>query len=215
MNHHSISVPIRQDRREAVARARAYAVFSRLFSYPSDEGAPSILDGSLFVELRQALLDLPHAGSLGAWDWPSLPVSAEELQACYCRLFEASRPSGASVSLNEKDYVSDERSQVWEDILRFYEHFGIEYSANGGMEMPDHLVTELDFLHYLSFLEVGAEGNVEDFSRARADFLSRHPAKWVTGLGERLARAEDGAPYAGFAGLLKAFVAGEVGRAAI
>lgn len=201
-----ISIPIRDDRHEVAARARAYAIFASLFRYPTDELAATILDGSLFEELQDVVAALPHATSL---DRPVLPASIDELQASYCRLFEASRPTGAEISLNEKDYVADERSEVWEDVLRFYEHFGLEYSVEDGVELPDHLVTELEFLHYLAFLEAGAEGDTGDFARARADFLMRHPGKWVRALADRFARIGADTPYAGFVGMLGEFISDE------
>lgn len=205
-----ITVSIPPERRAAAARSRAYGIFSRIFRYPSDNVVQPMLDGSLREELRQALDDLPYPSSLVAQVWPPLPDCAEDLQASYCGLFDTSRPRGAAVSLSEKDYVQTERSLMWEDLLRFYEHFGLEYSIDKVPELPDHLVTELDFLHYLAFLEAATVGDDEPFGRAREDFVGRHLGKWLPALADKIARAGADTPYAAFGAMLQTFLADEV-----
>lgn len=202
----SLTITVRADREDAAARSRLYAGFARLFSYPSDELAPRILDGTLFEDMCEAAANLPYATSLPACTWPSLPESAEALQACYWSLFQTASPAGAVVSLNEKDYVRTDRNQLWEDILRFYDHFGIEYSTDRVEEFPDHLVTQLDFLHYLTFLEAGIAGDAGPYARARGDFVERHLANWLPALTDKLALKAGETPYASFGQLLRTFL---------
>lgn len=204
-----LTIAVRDDRQGTAARSAVYAGFARLFSYPSEELAPLILDGSIFEELREAISDLPYQSALSTQTWPPLPESAEALQACYWSLFQTASPGGAVVSLNEKDYVRVDRNQLWEDILRFYDHFGIEYSTDRVEEFPDHLVTELDFLHYLAFLEAGTEGDESVFTRARGDFVERHLAKWVPALTDKLTLRGAETPYVGFGNMLRTFISEE------
>lgn len=204
-----LTITVRDDRKDAAARSMLYAGFARLFSYPSDELAACILDGTLFEEICESAADLPYPSSLRACCWPSLPESPAVLQSCYWSLFQTASPAGAVVSLNEKDYVRTDRNQLWEDILRFYDHFGIEYSADRVEEFPDHLVTQLEFLHYLAFLEAGTAGDADPYIRARGDFVERHLANWLPALADKLALKAADAPYAGFGELLRLFLAEE------
>lgn len=205
----TLTITVRGDRVDAAARSMLYAGFARLFSYPSDELAPRILDGTLFEEMCEAAAGLPYPSSLSACTWPSLPESTKALQACYWSLFQTASPAGAVVSLNEKDYVRTDRNQLWEDILRFYDHFGIEYSTERVAEFPDHLVTQLEFLHYLTFLEAGTAGDAGPYARARNDFVERHLANWLPALADKLALKARETPYEGFGQLLRVFLAEE------
>lgn len=201
----TITVAVSPERRAAAARSVVYAIFARLFSYPAGALAQSIIDGLYYDELRQAAADLPYPSSLVTQTYPSLPESADELQACYCALFDPSAGKGA-ISLGEKDHAQVERSYLWEELMRFYEHFGLEYSTERVREAPDHLVTELDFLHYLAFLEAGTEGDAGAFSRARSDFFERHLANWVPVVAAKLDRAAPGTLYADLASMLHDFI---------
>lgn len=205
-NQSHATVTVLPKRRGAAARSMVYASFAKLFSYPSAALAQPILDGTIFEELQKAAADLPYPNSFAAKPWPSLPESSDELQACYCALFD---PGGArgGISLGEKDHSQVDRSYLWEELIRFYAHFGLEYSADRVKESPDHLVTELDFLHYLAFLEAGTEGDSGAFARARSDFVERHLVNWVPTLADKLDHAAPGTPYACFSSLLRAFVA--------
>lgn len=204
-----LTITVRDDRQGAAARSTVYAGFARLFSYPSDEFAARILDGTLFGEICEAAADLPYPSSLSACCWPSLPESPAALQTCYWSLFQTASPAGAVISLNEKDYVRTDRNQIWEDILRFYDHFGIEYSTDRVEEFPDHLVTQLEFLHYLTFLEAGTAGDTGPYIRARGDFVERHLTSWLPAFADKLAQKAGDTPYASFGQLLRVFLAEE------
>jgi DMSO reductase family type II enzyme chaperone len=69
-----------------------------------------------------------------------------------------------------------------EELVRFYNHFGLSVAEAREREVPDHITTELEFMHYLTFKEVLALQRGEDpapYCAAEMDFLSRHPAKWL------------------------------------
>ena len=71
-------------------------------------------------------------------------------------------------------------------MLGFYRHFGLDFSRDYAGEQPDHLPTELTFIHYLSFLEVGARVEKDNHRRERRDFLSPHLDSCSEALCERL-----------------------------
>lgn len=200
-----VTVTVAPERRAAAARSAVYASFARLFSYPSEVLAQSIINGMLYEELRESAADLPYPSSLATQHYPFFPASVDEIQACYCALFDPGVGQGV-ISLGEKDHAQTDRSVLWEELMRFYEYFGLEYSADHVKEAPDHLVTELDFLHYLAFLEAGTEGDGSAFARARSDFFERHLANWVPVLAGKLERTAPDSPYTALSDLLRTFI---------
>jgi|TARA_B100000315_G_scaffold242894_1_gene265642 DMSO reductase family type II enzyme chaperone len=93
--------------------------------------------------------------------------------------------------------------KTMEEAIRFYEHFGLE-TAQATRELPDHLATELEFLHFLTFSEAEALETGTDpgsFRRAQRDFLARHPGRWVPDLHERVQQHD---PMAFFGELIRA-----------
>ena len=72
------------------------------------------------------------------------------MQVTYTQLFDVT--SGTPlVSLLERRYGEKPEQKLWENLLNFYSHFGLDFSQGYAVEQPDHLLTELGFMHYLSF----------------------------------------------------------------
>ena len=74
--------------------------------------------------------------------------------------------------------------QQWE-VKQFYTLFGLE-PDKAKNELPDHIVNELEFMHFLSHQAVEASrGLLGDpdskrrFVHAQKDFLERHLVQWV------------------------------------
>jgi DMSO reductase family type II enzyme chaperone len=88
-----------------------------------------------------------------------------------------------------------------EEVTRFYHHFGLSLGGES-RELPDHITTELEFMHFLTFQEVSALQKGQDrrpFLRAQRDFLQRHLARWVPQVAA-LVETQKAAPF--FLGLL-------------
>jgi DMSO reductase family type II enzyme chaperone len=71
--------------------------------------------------------------------------------------------------------------KVMEEAVRFYNHFGLT-PGEQQKELPDHLTTELDFLHFLSCgeHERGSRGEpATAYVLAQRDFIARHPGRWI------------------------------------
>jgi DMSO reductase family type II enzyme chaperone len=86
--------------------------------------------------------------------------------------------------------------KTMEEAVRFYNHFGLTLSESP-REMPDHITTELEFLHFLAFREAQSLQNGEDpapFRRAERDFVARHPGRWIPKLRQRL-EEQDPMPF--------------------
>lgn len=66
----------------------------------------------------------------------------------------------------------------------FYKTFGLSLSDDF-KELHDHLVAELEFMHFLSFKECQAEKEgieVKPYLLAQRDFLERHLGLWFSDL---------------------------------
>jgi DMSO reductase family type II enzyme chaperone len=95
-----------------------------------------------------------------------------------------------------------------EEVTRFYNHFGLSLGGES-RELPDHITTELEFMHFLTFQEVSALQRDKDrgpYLRAQRDFLQRHLGRWVPQV-RVLAQKQGAAPFfLGLVGLSEAFV---------
>jgi DMSO reductase family type II enzyme chaperone len=116
-------------------------------------------------------------------------------------------------SLHEAAYASEDRSTLFEELVRFYGHFGLAREQRS--ELPDHLTVELEFMHFLCWLEHGASARGDDVAglrRAERDFLARHLRRLASGLAERCATAPAG--YAALARCLTEHVEAELAELA-
>ena len=204
----NIGIEVGEEKRATAARSMIYQVFSTIFSYPSEpQTAENIINGSMQDSLMELALDLPYASPFqdSGYGIECPGISREDLEITYSALFDScgGRPS---VSMQEMHYSNKAREELWEDILRFYLHFGLDFKNGRIKEMPDHLVIELEFMHYLSFLESGTPPDDLSFRRAETDFLERHLGRWVSGFHTKLAAARDSLPYKNAARMLVDFI---------
>ena len=173
-------------------RSLIYASFVEAFEYPDAEMLEAVRSGALAVALEQMLAALDPSLADGV-QWDALRDagrSDDDLLAEYTRLFIAGM-DGPACSLEEGVHLRTSLDAM-EEALRFYKHFGLAL-PEGRQEQPDHLKTELEFLHYLTFQEAQsvAEGaEVDGLRRAQRDFIERHPGAWVPIVREKLVAAE-------------------------
>lgn len=83
-------------------------------------------------------------------------------------------------SLRERTHTQEDQSSLFEELMRFYEFFGLKRAEHA--EMPDHLGVELEFMHFLTHLEMQVADKPEELAsirRAQHDFLARHLARLV------------------------------------
>ena len=138
--------------------------------------------------------------------------SIETLQGAYVRLFDP--VAGIFPYESEMKNLRDfSKVHLMADIMGFYKAFGVEPST----ERPDHISSELEFMHYLTLKESYAlrkrqMENAAVCRSAREKFFSDHVMTWTDALIEAMrARAgEDIAPfYAHLMDLLQLFVESE------
>jgi DMSO reductase family type II enzyme chaperone len=173
----------------AAARSRLYRLLAIAFAFPDQELYEALREGTLATAIAEIAPALPYdfttAAALG------LGTVAEpygDFESEYIRLFDVGA-AGPPCPLYGGVYVGD-RMKVMEDATRFYNFFGLRLSPEM-RELPDHITTELEFLHYLTFREAEARQHGVDplpLLRAERDFLARHLCRWVPQLQARLAK---------------------------
>lgn len=213
------AVTIAEEQRGTAARSAFYQQLAGSFVYPGGgtSGATAVRTRS--AALHALLADLPHDDAarqaLGQAladldDWARTPDATLPLAPLHTALFDHCR-GPAMVSLYEKDYGNGEAKMVWEELIRFYEHFGLAFDLRLRKDWPDHIGTELEFLHFLTFLEAAAApADRGNYALAAGDFLSRRLARWAPRFARTLGGAAQASPYARFATLIATFVDAEM-----
>lgn len=189
------------------ARCAIYHCFLMAFSSPSDELLRSFVSGEFLLKLNRLGQQLPYPNPFVATQALDLHQSAsvDSLRVFYCSCFE-SGPSPAS--LRESAHLDMVEKTLLQEILRFYEYFGLELSGGELRELPDSLPLELEFLHYLTYLEAQSQGssagqsNLAAIQRGQRDFVSRHPASWINSFIESLEKVPESEVYLSLARLL-------------
>lgn len=186
----------------AAARSKIYGLFAEALGYPQGASVIRLLDGDLHAELGEALefspLDVTVPPALA---FPDSRSAIRELQIAYTELFDVT--SGTpQVSLLERRYGDTPEQKLWEQLFGFYAHFGLDFSTGYAAEQPDHVLTELGFMHYLSFIEAGTAGDPDPYRRGQRDFLARHLGTWASALADKLAAVDEPGPFSAIARLL-------------
>ena len=175
----------------AASRSQLYKLLAAAFTFPDEDFFDALRDGTFATAVARTCRALPYdlsdvvTNSLRAVDG-----SYSDFQSEYIRLFDVGA-AGPPCPLYGGVYVGD-RMKVMEDATRFYNFFQLRLSPQMH-ELPDHVTTELEFLHYLTFREAEAHQHGRDSAsllRAERDFLARHLCKWVPQLQARLAKQD-------------------------
>ena len=195
------------EERAAAARSRLYQLLAEWVRFPWQDFHAAAVAGELAPAAAEAISALPY--SLGVAEHLSALAQVEpdydEFQAAYVGLFDVGM-GGPPCPLYGGPWGGD-RHEAMAEALRFYRFFGLTLSTEE-RDLPDHLGTELEFLHFLAFKEVEALHSGADagsYQRAARDFLLRHPAKWLP---RALAKLEKvGAPpfWSGLLSLVTAY----------
>ena len=171
------------DQTVRACRSQLYRFLAESFRYPGKEFMDMSRDGGYLESVLAILHGIPFEIPIeeGVLSGESLKdVSQDDFEAEFVRVFDAG-PGGPPCPLYEGKYAPS-RMVNMEDLVRFYNHFGLSVAEAQEREMPDHLTTELEFMHYLTFKEVLALQRDEDpapYCFAEMDFLTRHLARWL------------------------------------
>ena len=199
------------EERRAAARSSIYGLFQDAIAYPNDEVREALAAGELAELMRKglALAEVDFTPAQEWWRALREVGSTEDLAVEYTRLFDAGA-SGPPCPLYGGLYGGD-RMKKMEEVVRFYNHFGLTISEEE-RELPDHLATQLEFMHYLTYREVEALHGGSDagpYRRAQRDFVARHLGSWIPKLCERLEEQHANGFFLSFFKLLADFLAWE------
>ena len=199
---------------QAAARSRLYDLLARAFAVPGPPFHQAVREGVFAAQVWDSLAALPYAPALGDGEIVRQQLaeaaSHRELQSEYIRLFDVGAP-GPPCPLYGGEYQKG-RKGVMEELIRFYNYFGLHPSPRS-RDMPDHITSELEFMHFVIFREVAALHHQQDrasYLRAERDFLERHLCAWVPRLGERLRRQQPPAFYEALVRLAEALLAADL-----
>jgi nitrate reductase assembly molybdenum cofactor insertion protein NarJ len=182
----------------ALARSAAYRLASQLLAYPTPDGVRRLREEDLpfAIDTAELLPEEVHrtvSDVAAAFGGPS----PEELEGAYQGVF--SHVHSADCPMFETDHTAKDvwrQSAELADLAGFYRAFGVEQH----LERPDHVSTELEFLHLVSYkiawaLVAGDEEHAETCRLAEAGFLRDHVLRWLPGLVARVAVLGADGPY--------------------
>ena len=193
-------------------RSTGYKEFASWYRYPEQSSVDDLK--KRVQEIRTAFEALTTSKNFDSIEdidalfdaLDGLPLT--DLQAEYVRLFDYRPPC----PLFESSYSELEKNnpgKVKLSVEDFYNEFGLDTSPSS-LEPPDHLMLELEFMHFLSFKEGEALQNegidIERYRIAQKRFCMDHLQKWVPAFCERLRENADLSFFKGLADLTEDFV---------
>jgi DMSO reductase family type II enzyme chaperone len=193
----------------AEARSKVYQLFALLFARPDEALWEALAGNQISRVLREAQDTLPFDSAIGETDFREFleDLSFEDLGSLYTSKFEV---GNAPVSLYERSYTNTSDAALFEELYRYYEYFGLSFDKGGMGDWPDALVVELEFMHYLSFLEAKRDGDCTGIRKAQTDFLERHLIHLAAGVADTLSK-QHLVHYTALADTLQRFVAADLG----
>lgn len=171
-----------------IARSAIYKYLSLAIDYPVGETAESLNSGIFFTETAARLEQLPTAYQTLAGKLSLLQkelsgfAKLEDLQVTYTSHFDLA-VNKQSFSLYESattmPAVKAEKTATFlADLESLYGRQGITLSDR---DMPDHLATELEFMHFLCSRKQAEQ---------QADFLEKHLVNWIPQLAQSFLKQE-------------------------
>ncbi len=170
-----------EKRSAAAQRSMLWGTFAEALAYPNNELVVAIRRRAVASSLRQ-LLDETDLRLPSIADWRALEdagIGDDDLAVEHTRLFDTGANRSAC-PLYGGLHVGPQMKTM-EEAVRFYNLFGLTV-AEDMRETPDHLITELEFLHFLAYGEAERTSRGEDaaaYERAQRDFIARHPGRWI------------------------------------
>ncbi len=130
------------------------------------------MERSLIYQGFAAAFREPGGGS-DILDESIAPPPSPQTEAAFLKAFDTGIHKHA-ISLHESSHITWDQTALFEDLVRIYDHFGLRRLDTA--ELPDHICVELEFMHFLTFLEGQHQadaGTVTSLRRAQHDFLER------------------------------------------
>jgi DMSO reductase family type II enzyme chaperone len=184
-----------------VSRSRMYKLLALAFGFPGKE----------LQESQQELWDSAEAfcPGLGLNRDPA-ELTGPHFESLYINVFDGHAPDKACRPYESAWSDGDKVKHQWE-VKAFYRFFGLDINEES-KELPDHIVNELEFMHFLATRGVEADrveskdpNGREHYLRAQKDFLERH-LHWMPAFCEALEKKTDELFYVQLARITARFV---------
>ncbi len=158
---------------ETTARTAVYQTFGRMLLPLDDDTWDITKDGGWTKELDSSGTLLVYS-----WEIGDQPASAD-------RAGVGSQYAAIDSALGSGAYT-DDVDKNRDEVVRFYEYFGLKTGENA--RPMDHLVTQIDFMQFLTYKEaVSSSDRLRgSFRRAQLDFLDRQLSLWIPKMDERV-----------------------------
>ncbi len=187
--------------RASESRSSLYSQFGAYMAFPTARVWQKSLGENTFTLLEGADSGLPYS-FYSATPGIEGNHTLDDLEEVFTVNFDT---GAAAVSLHGRSYTNDGDQKLFEELFRFYEYFGLDFSSSNNDFWPDSLQIELEFMHYLTYLESLSEDNNIAILRAQRDFLTRHLRPLIEGMKAPLTK-RDTPVYAQLVMLLSEFV---------
>lgn len=171
-------------------RSKLYKLLSDSWQYPVSDFLDLVEDGTFLTGIEALVNGLPYPLDIDREQLGGAgirKIEREDFEAEFIRIFDTG-PGGPPCPLRE-GLIKSDRQAIMEELIRFYNHFGVSATKGTENNLPDQITTELEFMHYLAFKEVVALQNDQDpgaYMRAERDFLQRHLAEWTSMLAVKM-----------------------------
>jgi DMSO reductase family type II enzyme chaperone len=160
------------------SRSSLYSRFGAYMAFPTAQVWQESLHKNTYTLLEGADRGLPYAFCLGTSGIKG-SYTLDDLEQAFTVNFDT---GAAAVSLHGRSYTNDGDQKLFEELFRFYEHFGLDFSSSNNDFWPDSLQIELEFMHYLTYLEgLAGDSNIA-ILKAQRDFLTRHLRPLIAGI---------------------------------
>ncbi len=171
----------------ASCRSSLYGRLADLLDYPTEATVAAYNRGDLATNIVDILAGLSYPLRLDA-DALRGEATTSELGSEYIRLFDVA--SDGKVAPLYGGVYSRSRQQTMEEMLRLYRLFGLTTASAAYSDMPDSLLTVLEFLHFLAAREAlaSSEQDIQVLRRVQYDLLEQHVSRWTPQIVERVAR---------------------------
>ncbi len=196
----------------AACRSKLYAFFARAVAVPDEEFFRIMADQAFNEGLESVRQELPYTLDLRLI--PDQPAGDfATVQSAYIAAFDVGI-KGPPCPLNEGAHrKGSSRKGIMEGLIRFYNHFGL-HMPEKITELPDHLITELEFMHYLCFEQASTldKGlNAESLILAQRDFLKRHIGAWLPSVNSRISLNDEIPFHSHILGTLEEYIRADLG----
>ncbi len=176
-----------------VSRSTTYRLLSQVFRDPSPGSFEEFRNGDFLSELWDNMSDLTYMLPYLQRRFDLIDKTERELRYVtfeafageYSRVFAGGTAVPLCVPLEGIQEKDRNREVILLQVSAFYRQFGLDtLGLNGHFKPADHLSTELEFLHFLTFKEAQATStSARDLLRgyvlAQKDFLQNHLTYWV------------------------------------